>query len=502
MLESYPYDCSEQILSRFLPNLSAYRALQSFGIDSPDLKSRLERTLKSGLDILISRQNPDGGWGWWPGGDSDSYTSAYVLFGLSQARDAGISISEETIQRAVEYLYRMLITPGMASQNWQLDRLAFQHFALSQAGAGDLAGTSALFESRDRLSAWAQALLGMTLESFSHANPQTLLLISDLQSKAIRSGTGVHWESLNNTWQNMDTPNTATAIVVYVLSQIEPASPLLPDAVRYLMSNRQAGGSWASTYESAWAILAISAYMQGTGELSGDFTFETSLNGSLLVSGGAAGEVRLTPISASVPVEELHAQDPNALVIQRATGPGKLYYTAALKVYRPAETVAPLVRGISLSRRYETLGADCTQGECASLDSARVGEQVNVRLTLVLPNDVYNLLVEDSIPAGSEILDSSLKTSQLGESEDAAQLFNQERPFGDGWGWWLFHAPQIYDDHIAWAADYLAAGTYELTYTLSILHPGEYSVLPARAWQFYFPEVQGNSAGATFTIYP
>ena len=34
------------------------------------------------------------------------------------------------------------------------------------------------------------------------------------------------------------------------------------------------------------------------------------------------------------------------------------------------------------------------------------------------------------------------------------------------------------------------------------LQAGEYRVLPARAWQFYFPDVQGNSAGAVFEIKP
>jgi len=37
-------------------------------------------------------------------------------------------------------------------------------------------------------------------------------------------------------------------------------------------------------------------------------------------------------------------------------------------------------------------------------------------------------------------------------------------------------------------------------YTLVLIHPGEYQVLPARAWEFYFPEVQGNSAGSLFKI--
>jgi uncharacterized protein YfaS (alpha-2-macroglobulin family) len=39
-----------------------------------------------------------------------------------------------------------------------------------------------------------------------------------------------------------------------------------------------------------------------------------------------------------------------------------------------------------------------------------------------------------------------------------------------------------------------------LTYTLVPLQTGEYQVLPTRAWQTYFPEVQATSAGARFEI--
>jgi hypothetical protein len=35
---------------------------------------------------------------------------------------------------------------------------------------------------------------------------------------------------------------------------------------------------------------------------------------------------------------------------------------------------------------------------------------------------------------------------------------------------------------------------------MALLQPGEYRILPARAYQFYFPDVQGNSAGEIFTI--
>jgi len=112
--------------------------------------------------------------------------------------------------------------------------------------------------------------------------------------------------------------------------------------------------------------------------------------------------------------------------------------------------------------------------------------------------------VEDYIPAGSEILDTTLKTSALGEptllETQPEPLYDLSNPFAEGWGWWLFQPAQIYDDHIAWAASYLPAGTYQLTYTLTLLQQGEYRLLPARAYQFYFPDVQGSSAGEVFAI--
>lgn len=500
VLEHFPYECTEQTLSRFLPNLETYRALQGLGVESADLERRLERTLSEGLSRLAARQNVDGGWGWWVGDESDPYLSAYVLFGLSRAREAGASFDAGMLSRAVEYLIAGLPGLEMLNEGWQLDRLAFELFALEQAGAPRQALALQLFEERARLNPWAQAFLFMALRSEASTAADTLL--SDLKASAIRSATGAHWEA-GSARNNMVTSQTATAIVLYALAQGDPASPLLADAVRYLMASRSAEGAWESTYSTAWSLLALARTMQGTGELGGDFPFEASLNGSLLVEGQAGGPAQLNPVSARTPVTNLYLDYPNALSIERGPGAGRLYYTAGLQVDLPVETAAPLSRGLSLERIYQREGG--IRGE--PLVDARGGERIQVRLALTLPNDVHHLVVEDWIPAGAEILDLSLKTSQQGdpgfnvETEDEP-LFEPEDPFGEGWGWWLFAPPQIYDDHIAWAADYLPAGTYELTYTLVLLSPGEYRVLPARAWQFYFPEVQGTSAGTLFAILP
>ena len=249
-----------------------------------------------------------------------------------------------------------MITPTPTTEAWMLDRLAFENFALKQAGAGNLESANQLYQVRDQLSPWAKALLTLSLDLLSSSSPQVPTLISDLQATAIRSATGVHWEAANPDWRNMTSTLSNTAMVVYTLAQLEPASTLIPDAVNYLMSNRQPNGCWSSSYENTWILLAMDEVMKGTGELGSNYAFSASLNGNPIASGQAGGETQLNPVMTSLPVSSLYPHDPNALVIQRDPGTGRLYYTAALNVSRPVEDVAPLDRGISVSRAYYIAG--------------------------------------------------------------------------------------------------------------------------------------------------
>ena len=514
-LEDSPYESSEAILSRFLPNLMTYRTMQTFGVEALDLKARLDRTLTDGLAQLYALQNQDGGWGWFMGGQSDPTISAYILFGLSQTQEAGIPIKEGVLQAAVGYLTAVLpsadVLAGRNAEVWQFDQLAFGQFALAEAGAGQLNELQSVFTRRDQISPWARALLAVSLELLNPGSEQAKTLISDLESGAVRSATGAHWEIGDMGGRNLVNTLSCSAIVVYALAQRDPGSALLADAARYLMAHRQAAQGWGNTYTTSWTLLALTEVMKGTGELGGDFGYAASVNGAPLVSGQAGGADQLVPVSASLPVENLNPEAPNALLIQRDPGQGRLYFTAGLQVSLPVERASPLDHGLIISRSFYPNPRDCSSDNCAAIEQAKVGDQVFVRVVLTLPNDMFYLLVEDHLPAGSEVLDTSLKTSQQGQDlppefgpgpVEPAPLFNPRSPLMDGWGWWLFHGPKVYDERIAWSAEYLPAGTYELTYTLVLLQPGEYRVLPAQAWQTYFTEVQGQSAGAVFTIVP
>ena len=341
---------NEAVLSYFLPNLETYRALQASGIDDPALKARLDESLNEGITALVRNQNFDGGWGWIRGSNSDPYISTYVLFGLGRARLAGSSIPDDTFNRAHEFLQSYALADFTLApfQPWELDRLTFTLFVLGQTGGlqeADWPVLNNLYGNRDQLSPWAQALLALSLEATSPSDARARDLIANLEATALRTGSSSNWESDSGSWRNPGTPLYTTAVVVYALAQRDPASPVLIEAVRYLSSNRKAGGLWGSTYEDAWVILALTEAMKGFGELQADFTFSATLNGAQLAGGDVSGTEIFTPVSASVPLEYLSPTSPNNLTIQRDSGLGRLYYRASLLLNRPVDTVQPLIPG-------------------------------------------------------------------------------------------------------------------------------------------------------------
>ena len=500
---------NEAILSYLLPNLVAYNVLQKADLVTPDLEARLDASLETGVRRLIRNQNLDGGWDWFADREQmwraeseelggDPYLSAYILFGLSQARDAGIYIDETVFVDARRYLHEASLPYLVAEEpaRWQKDRLAFIQYAMQISGGADAIAVDQLDLWQDDLSPWAQALLALTLESRTAGDARASDLLADLEASARRSASSAHWESDSASWRNPGTPNYTTAVVVYALAQTDASNPLIDSAIRYLSAHRSVQGCWNSTYENAWVLLAMTEVLENSGDLNADYSFSADLNGALLAEGQAD---LLHPVLATTLLDDLQLSLPNALNLTRGAGEGSLYYRAALTVYRPAESAEALNRGIEITRNY--YDAAC-QEDCSPLTETKLaeGRSIRAQLTLNVPEDSYNLIVEDFIPAGTEILNRRLKTAQRGFETEEISLYDAAHPFADGWGWWLFSAPQIGDESIRWTADYLPAGTYLLSYTLVPMQVGEYRVLPAHAWQKYFPEVQGTSAGEIFNI--
>ncbi|HDQ71493.1 MAG TPA: alpha-2-macroglobulin [Chloroflexi bacterium] len=500
-LEYFPYECVEQTVSRFLPNVLTYRALKDLGLADPELERKLPGLVAEGLSALYRAQNGDGGWGWWPNRESRAYLSGYVLFGLVKAQEAGFDVRGDVIQRGAAYLEGALVPARDLRSYREADRQAFLLYVLAEAGqTRRTSQTGELFRQRDTLNHYGRAFLALTLSLTDENDSRIDTLLADLQNAAILSATGAHWEEANYDRWAMNTDTRSTAVILDALARLDPDNDLIPNVVRWLMVARR-DGIWETTQETAWSLIALTDWMVVTGELAGNYEYGVWLNDEALKEGAVTPETVAESIKLRVDVADLLADVGNRLTIGRGPGEGRLYYTAHLKVYLPVAEIEPLDRGIIVSRRY--IDPACNEGiKCPEVEQAAVGDVVQVRLTIIAPHDLYYVVVEDPLPAGAEGIDPSLATSSVMDQQPGLYREAQDDWWGGFYHWWWqwYSRSEMRDDRVVLFADYLPAGTYEYTYTFRATRPGEYHVIPTTANEFYFPEVFGRGAGQLFVV--
>jgi hypothetical protein len=497
-LEHYPYECTEQVVSRFLPNVLTYLALSELGLEDVELEENLRQQVTIALQRLYARQHYDGGWGWWVQDESSTLVTAYVVFGLVKAREAGFAVDDGVLEGGFSFLMgRITSEEEELTATYQLNRRAFVLYVLAEAGQIDESWLSTLYEERGKLSHYARAYLAMAFGMLDSDDARAATLLSDLNSAAIVSATGAHWRETESDRWNWNTDTRTTAIVLDALARLDPDNDLAPSAVRWLMVAREAD-HWETTQETAWALIALTDWMVVTGELEADYDWAVQLNGERIDSGGVTPESVRQVEEIRVAIVDLLLDETNRLEIARTSGPGQLYYTAHLRAFLPVEEVDALNRGVVVGRSYER--ADCLE-DCEPIASAQVGDLVRVRLTIVAPNDLSYVVVEDPFPAGAEPVDTSLQTTSVVGERPELRPTDRELPWWyRGWGWWWFSNTDLRDEKLVLFAESLPAGTYEYTYQLQIGMAGEYRVLPSTAYEMYFPEVMGRSDGMIFTI--
>ncbi|MCC7207397.1 MAG: Ig-like domain-containing protein, partial [Anaerolineae bacterium] len=491
-LRNFPYQCIEQTVSRFLPNVITYRAFQQFGLDDDEMRAKLNDAVQYALARLAREQKPDGGWGWYPKDESNLLTTSYALWGLIEARDADFQVDQTMIDRAIGFIFTHMSNAGQQTPDWELNRGAFVAYVVARAGSPNVTVMESLFAVRERMQLYARALLAqaydMARNNANTAQDRINTLISDLQSAAILSGTGAHWEEAERDWWNWNSNTRTTAIVLDTLVRLTPDSELLPNVVRWLMTGRK-GDVWETTQETAWAVMALTRWMAASGELEAAYDYSVALNGTELGSGRADESTLRDTIALKADVTTMLREQVNRLTFTHGEGDGALYYTATLDVKQPVEAIEPTDRGIRLERTYFIDEKPVT--------GAKVGDVITIVLDITTTRDLYYVVIDDPLPAGAEAIDRSLQTTaQVGQRPELSNV--DWRWYG--WGWWWFSETAIQTEKVTLTAQYLPRGAYRYVYQVQATSPGVYRVIPPNGHEFYFPEVFGRGAGSLFTI--
>jgi uncharacterized protein YfaS (alpha-2-macroglobulin family) len=326
--------------------------------------------------------------------------------------------------------------------------------------------------------------------------------VSDLLAGLARAATvgadGARWaESKPGPWPPRSAVQT-TAVALGALARLQPEHPLVPAALRWLLVARGAGG-WGNRLETAQALLALADYLAScrgacAAQLAPDYRWSLALDGRVLEQGRVDATNQTETRRVTVPIGSLGPGEHRIELRRSDPDPGQLYYAVRLRSYPPAEELPARSNGLSISREYLPV-AEGTEG--TPLASARAGQLVRVKLTVVAPTDLHYVVVEDPLPAGFEPADLSATLRAAGAAPEEPPL-----PFGGGWRRPVWSHVRLADGQVILAASYLPRGAHQYSYLAQAQVVGEYRVLPARAYQQYASDIAARTDGQRFRIEP
>jgi hypothetical protein len=456
--------------------------------------------------------------------------TAYVVWGLTLARDGGIDIKDDALERGAEFLVKEIVEQEnhYDMQAWMLHALAVYHASSRPGGVGQFQTKAFenLWTNRDRLNAYTRALLALSAHHFGYAD-RAMTLIRNLEngvkldnapdtSIIQRGGQSAqdtvigtaHWGEDGIWWRWSDGGVEATGFALRALLAIDPQNKLVEPVMNWLVKNRR-GAQWSNTRDTAIVVLTLNDYLRKSGELNPSLEYELLVNGRSIATKKLTAEDALSAPSQFAIDRELIRDGANEIRIARKSGRGPIYFAAQAKFFSLEEPLTPAGNEIFVKRQYYKLvgrptllkGYVYDKLPLGDGESVTSGDRVEVVMTIEAKNNYEYLVFEDLKPAGLEAVQI-----RSGEPLYAQELKSGavERKFGNdqesatdrtdltGRSRWVYQ--ELRDRKVALFIDKLPQGVWEIRYDLRAEVPGHFHALPVLAHAMYVPEIRSNSA--------
>ena len=413
-LESYPYECSEQIVSRAVPTL--------FLDSHPELATNDEQTLQyrlnKALDVLRTRQNTQGGFGMWRATiETDPFVSAYVVQFLLEAHEKGKPIPVDMLQKATKYLQSVASDENQLNDEYGLRLRAFATYLLTRQNK---VTTNLISTIQTRLQnnfgeEWKNSLSALYLAA------SYKMLKMDKEANELLKGP---WKNLekaySDAWWSKDfnDPLIQDATTLYIITKHFPEkvstipTKAIENMVLMLRGNRY------TSLSSAMSILALEAYSQ-----------------ALVKSANATGELNIKAINSESQTRLISAI--HGVLAQGSFGekdaklvfnnPNNLpaWYSISQEGFDQSPSTKAVKNGIEIVRTY-------TDAEGKKIDKVELGEKINVRISVrsLSKEAVENIAVVDLIPGGFELVQQLAPTAaqadEASESNEAGEGESEE----------------------------------------------------------------------------
>jgi uncharacterized protein YfaS (alpha-2-macroglobulin family) len=474
-LIGFPYGCTEQTMSRLLPDMLAQRAVRLSGLPPLPQQAQLPQMVREGLQRLYRFQHESGAWGWWEHDADDPWMTAYVLTGLYTAQELNYPVSPQVFAKGRKAAAELIkkVKP--------VDR-PFLIYALALCGDKDAV---AVERSHLTLASMDSEGLAYIVLADAACGNDVKPAWGELSRRAIDADSAVHWPTAVGRWDRDD--QTTTAVGLRAMLAADRHDPRIGSVLRWLMRKRT-GDYWSSTRDTSSVLAALCDYLTTSGRTTSEGGVRVQLNGSDVGAYQLSdNNLRERELTMRVPTGDLRPGK-NDVTLVCVEGASPIFYTVELRQTVATEDMPAVISGnLSVKRDYLRLvsqkraDGSWTLNAEPSNNTLQSGQPIRVRLTIDAPRDMEYVLIEDAFPAGCEV-------SERGDADDVTD-----------WSYW-WSSVDVRDDRIAFFARDLPKGKHVVEYNLRAQTPGSYHTLPTLVQPMYAPELKALSDEARIEI--
>lgn len=485
-LVEYPYGCVEQTMSRFLPAIVVTQTYKKLNLEmkSETLK-KLPDVVKKGLERLYDMQHGDGGWGWWKNDQTNLFMTAYVVYGLTQAKEAGYKIPDEVYSPAVSRLGSMISEAKI--MDTELAYAVYSYNSATEKTDSNFAVLNKILEVDKN--PYSRALAGLAYGKAGD-NEKMKSVAAQLAAEAVEAGNFAYWgQNEYYSWRFDNVQTTATVIKLLIISGNE--SPLIQKGINWLLT-KQKGFSWYSTKQTAVVLFTLTDYLLWKGDLEADYSYSVELNGEK-ISDGRFNKSNILEETKPIAVSGkngLLKHGKNVIVVKKS-GTGNLYLSGNYSFYSKNiptgnEKLFAVEKEIwKLTEKATLNGIVYEKSKPGELKS---GDMIYIKLRVKLyQKGLEYLMTEDIFPSGFEYIKDDQDLSVEGEYN-----YNDGGIYKGG-RWYARPDREVRDSKVSFFLTY-PGEEMEFTYILRSQSEGHFKTGAAEVSLMYYPDNKSYSS--------
>ena len=450
----YPYGCAEQTVSGLFPLLYFKDLAQSV---APELfeHSSADYFIGEGILKLERLQTPQGQFSYWPGTDNvNKWASVYASHFLVEAKKLGYAVPNEVYRKMLKGL--KTVAQGYTQNDRRVyERAAYACYVLALAGRPQRGSMNYLKNNGiDQLPPDGRFFLA---GAFS--------LIGDVQTahRLLPKQIAAPSEHRRQSGANFYSDVRAEAVMLLVLEQIEPDSPVLPNLIRSLFKKRNRFNRWYTTQENAFALLALGKALHN--RAPANFTGTVRVDGQVLGKFGTK-EARFSGKNWAGKTVQITTK-----------GTGSCYYYWRASGMSTKRNFPEKDHDLIVRRTYLT-----EDGKPIPYNTLTQGDLVVAEISLKSPfRALQNVAVVDLLPAGLEIENPRLQSREaihwIGKNVLTPKYLD------------------IRDDRLQIFVDLRRNTVQKFYYALRAVTEGKFFLPAVQAEAMYVPEI--NSAASS-----